>query len=79
MSMQMRAEDAETIVAIKSLGRMDASFGAHLSTVLNLARQAAAEGGVPDITKQPLTDLLNSFVSSPYPALSAILHTPTCT
>ena len=79
MPMQMCAEDAETIAAIKSLGRMDASFGAHLSTVLNLARQAAAEGGVPDITKQPLTDLLNSFVSFPYPALPAILHTPTCT
>ena len=65
----MSSEDTETLVAIKSLGCMDASFGAHLSTVLNLARQAAAEGGVPDITKQPLTDLLDSFVSFPYHAL----------
>lgn len=65
----MSPEDRGTIAAIKSLGRMDASFSAHISTLLDLARQAAAGGGLPDIAKQPLIDLFVQFVSTSSSAL----------
>ena len=65
----MSPGDVETLAAIKSLGCMDASFSAHLFTLTNLARQAAVGGGLSDVSTQPLIDLINTFVSTPSPAL----------
>ena len=48
---------------MKALGAMNASFGAHLPAVLDLARQATT-GGFPDMAKGPLVTLINTFVST---------------
>ena len=72
MPLQMSSDAMETLAAIRSLGRMDASFMAHIFTILSLVRQAAAAGGVLNTTMQPLVDLITTFVSISCPALPCL-------